>query len=103
MLCLMNLDELHGRVVLWNARADELWEAMREADKAMAEAKSKWEELSNQYSTVTAYLHDLLAEERELTPMAKPVTNDPPITCPTCDAVRNDPWMPCKLCGEIDL
>ena len=32
-----------------------------------------------------------------------PVTNDPPIVCPTCERVRINHQEPCPNCGEIDL
>lgn len=58
----MTAAELHTQIDALSAFADSMWKDLSDADAAVVAARVKWETISNQYTTVTARLHDLIRE-----------------------------------------
>lgn len=55
-------DSIKLRIALWNERAEALWEKLKALDLVLAQVKSEWENVANEYTMVTATLHDLQLE-----------------------------------------
>lgn len=55
-------DSIKLRIALWNERAETLWEKLKALDLVLAQVKSEWENVANEYTMVTATLHDLQLE-----------------------------------------